>query len=138
MSAYCDISHAPNSAKYQLVSQNFQTSQVFEVRLMEDNKNLLLKTTETYSTYTQTLISYLFRLRGLGSKVSDGLTIHNFIFFISPPPTLPLSFELFTCHKELFPSLSLCLKSGTSACNITMYKITYKVQFANPPTKYFT
>jgi hypothetical protein len=100
---------------------------------MEDNKTLLLKTTETHSTYTQTVISYLFRLRGLGSKVSDGLTIHNLIFFISPPPPLPLSFELFTCHKELFPSLSLCLNSGTSAYNITIYKITCKVQFAILP-----
>jgi len=138
MSALCDISHALNSAKYQLVFQNFETSQVYEVRLMEDNKNLLLKTTEIFSTWTETLISYLFRLRGPGSKVSDGLTIHNFIFFISPPPPLPLSFELFTCHIELFPSLSLCLNSGTSACNITIYKITYNIQFAILPPKYFT
>jgi len=119
------------------LSQNFESSQVFEVRLMEGNKNLLLKQQKN-TACRHTLISYLFRLRGLGSKVSGGLTIHNFIFFISPPPPLPLSFELFTCHKELFPSLSLCLNSGTSACNITIYKITYNVQFANPPPKYFT
>lgn len=90
-------------------------------RLMKDSKNLLSKMTETYSTQTQILISYLFRLRGLGSIVSDGLTIHNFIFFISPPPPLPLSFVLFTCHTELFPSLSLCLNSETSAYNSTKY-----------------